>query len=157
MQFAQWVLERNLHWIAAAEVKAAVIVAVDSAMLGALGTQFVASEAAARTAWAHLCTVVSAVTLVVAIFFAAMSVLPRGKGPAQSLIFFGRIAEQSAIDYAQRFRGTTQSDVLDDLLAQVHRNAQIAGEKFGWVRASMLWSFLAILPWIAGFVLLTKV
>ncbi|WP_233099873.1 hypothetical protein, partial [Acidovorax sp. IB03] len=34
LQTAQWVLERNLGWIAAAEVKVGVIVAIDTAMLG---------------------------------------------------------------------------------------------------------------------------
>lgn len=37
LQTAQWVLERNLAWIAAAEVKVGVIVAIDTAMLGGAG------------------------------------------------------------------------------------------------------------------------
>lgn len=32
LQIAQWILERNLAWIAAAEVKVGVIVAIDVAM-----------------------------------------------------------------------------------------------------------------------------
>lgn len=37
LKAAQWVLERNLAWVAAAEVKVGVIVAIDTAMLGGAG------------------------------------------------------------------------------------------------------------------------
>jgi len=40
LRVAQWVLERNLGWIAASEVKAGVVVAIDTAMFGALATAF---------------------------------------------------------------------------------------------------------------------
>jgi hypothetical protein len=35
LQTALWVMERNLGWIAAAQVKVGVIVAIDTGMLGA--------------------------------------------------------------------------------------------------------------------------
>ncbi len=54
---AQWVLERNLSWIAAAEVKVGVIVAIDTALLGSLGAAFSSSDPVVRTAWAYLWTV----------------------------------------------------------------------------------------------------
>ena len=44
LQTAQWVLERNLGWIAAAEVKVGAIVAIDTAMLGGLGAAFSTAE-----------------------------------------------------------------------------------------------------------------
>lgn len=37
---AQWILERNLGWVAAAEIKVGAITAVDIAMLAALGASF---------------------------------------------------------------------------------------------------------------------
>lgn len=49
LQTAQWVLERNLGWIAAAETKVGVVVAIDTAMLGGLGAAFSGAETAART------------------------------------------------------------------------------------------------------------
>lgn len=147
LQMAQWVLERNLHWIAAAEVKTGVIVALDTAMLGALAAAFSALEPSGHSVWVKIITTVPAVCLGVAIICAAMSVVPRVTGPAMSFIFFGKVAQRNVVDYVEAFRKATEAELLDDCLAQIHRNAQIACDKFDWVRASMLWSFAAVLPW----------
>jgi hypothetical protein len=83
LQLAQWVLERNLAWIAAAELKVGVIVAIDIAMLGGVGAAFSASDPAARTAWAHVWTFVAAIAGAGGLICAAMAVLPRITGPAK--------------------------------------------------------------------------
>lgn len=153
LQTAQWVLERNLAWIAAAEVKVGVIVAIDTAMLGGLGAAFSAADVKMRTYWAVLFTLVAAILLAGGLTTAAMSVLPRVKGPAKSLLFFGRIGEVAEPDYIDAFRTATVQQLLEDLSAQIHRNAQIACDKFKLVRQAMIWSFLAILPWFAAIVL----
>ena len=56
-------------------------------------------------------------------------------------------------DYIDAFRTATVQQLLEDLSAQIHRNAQIACDKFKLVRQAMIWSFLAILPWFAAIVL----
>lgn len=147
MQLSQWILERNLHWIAAADVKIGVVVALDTAMLGTLAAAFSALPAAQRTTWAYLFSVLAACFLVAALICARMSVLPRTEGPKSSFIFFGRIAEHNAPDYAEAFKKASEDDLLNDCLAQVHRNAQIACDKHAWVRAGMMWSFGAVAPW----------
>lgn len=147
IQMAQWVLERNLHWIAAAEVKTGVIVALDTAMLGALAAAFSALDPSQHTIWARILTAAPAVCLGVAILCAAISVRPRVTGPDTSFIFFGKIVEKTALEYAEAFRNATEAQFLDDCLAQAYRNAEIARDKFDWVRASMTWSFAAVLPW----------
>lgn len=48
LKFAQWVLERNLSWIAASDVKTGVVVAVDTAMLAGLVTAFAGHAARNR-------------------------------------------------------------------------------------------------------------
>ena len=63
LQAAQWMLERNLAWIAAAEVKVGVIVAIDTAMLGGLGVAFSAADVKTRTYWAILFTLVAAILI----------------------------------------------------------------------------------------------
>ena len=151
---AQWILERNLTWIAAAEIKVGVIVTIDIAMLGGLATAFTTSDQTAHTAWAYLCTLSAAVTAAVAIFCAAMSVLPRVNGPAHSFIFFGRIVETDSATYSDRFRKVAGAELLNDLTAQIHRNAEIAATKFGWVSKSMGWSFLSVIPWVAAIAML---
>ncbi len=154
LQTAQWVLERNLAWIAAAEVKVGVIVAIDTAMLGALGAAFSAADGVARTVWAWLLTIGAVVALGSALFCAAMAVLPRVSGPANSLLFFGRVGPCAEVDYVENFKEATDAALLEDWTAQIHRNAQIACNKFSWVRKSMWWSFLSVMPWFSAIVTL---
>lgn len=154
LQIAQWVLERNLSWIAAAEVKVGVIVALDTAMLGGLGAAFSGADNATRTAWAWFFTISAAIALGTGLFSAAMAVLPRVTGPEKSLLFFGRIGPCADAEYIESFKKTSDADLLNDWTAQIHRNAQIACDKFAWVRKSMLWSFLAVLPWFAAIIAL---
>ena len=156
LKVAQWILERNLGWIAAAEIKVGVIVALDTAMLGVLATSFSSLLPAERTVWANSFSLLAAITIVVAIICTAMSVLPRVNGPQKSLLFFGRIAKLHQPNYLANFRAATESELLEDCLAQIHRNAEIARDKFMWVGRSMKWSFFSVVPWVAALSLLVK-
>lgn len=156
LQFAQWVLERNLGWIAASEVKAGFIVALDSAMLGALATVFSATESYERTAWANLFTILAGSFLIIGVFCTAMAVLPRLNGPKSSNIFFGGICKKSLPDFENEFLTSYPKELLGDCLAQIHRNAEIVKDKFRWVRNGMVWSFASILPWVAALAILVK-
>lgn len=154
LQIAQWVLERNLAWIAAAEMKVGVIVAIDTAMLGGLGAAFSAADGTARTHWAWLFTIAAVVCLGGGLFCSAMTVLPRVTGPAKSLLFFGRVGACVDVEYINTFKKATDAELLEDWTAQIHRNAQIACEKFAWVRKSMWWSFLSVPPWFPAIIAL---
>lgn len=156
LKIAQWVLERNLAWISAAEVKVGVIVAINTAMLGGVGAAFSSSDVVTRTAWAYVWTVGSALALASSLFCAAMTVLPRVNGPLKSLVFFGRISKLDQAEYVAKFRVATDEKLLEDTLAQVHRNAEIACAKFSWVQVSIRWSFLSILPWFLAIITLLK-
>lgn len=156
LKTAQWVLERNLAWIAAAEVKVGVIVAIDTAMLGGLGVAFSAADGVVRTTWAWLFTIGAVTALGSALLCAAMAVLPRVNGPTKSLLFFGRIGPCADVDYVDSFKKVTDAELLEDWTAQIHRNAQIACDKFSWVRKSMWWSFLSVMPWFASIIMLLK-
>lgn len=155
-EYAKWILEQNLHWISAAEVKAGAVVAIDTAMLGALAAAFSALPSADHTAWTNLFSFVAATFLLIAIVCIAMSVLPRTDGPPNSFVFFGKIVKRSAADYIDAFRRANTGSFLDDCLDQVYRNAEIACAKFKWVRSSMMWSFAAILPWVSALACLMK-
>ncbi|MFK5914444.1 MAG: DUF5706 domain-containing protein [Woeseiaceae bacterium] len=153
---AQWILERNLSWIMAAEVKVGVIVAVDSALLGSLGASFSSSSAFICTSWTCLWLVCSGAAIIAGLFCAAMAVLPRLEGPESSLIYFGRVAALDRPDYINQLKRATDMELLDDLSAQVHQNALIACKKFAWVRLSMYCSFFSITPWFASIVTLLQ-
>lgn len=156
LQIAQWVLERNLSWLAAAEVKVGVIVAIDTALLGSLGAAFSSAEVEARTTWTYMWTVSAGVAIAIGIIYAAMAVLPRVNGPDRSLVFFGRIGTLDQAEYCENFKNASYAQLLEDWTAQIHRNAQIACEKFAWVRASMYWSFISVAPWFAAIIMLLR-
>jgi len=153
---AQWVLERNLAWIAAAEVKVGIVVAIDTAMLGGIAAALSASNPAASSWWIYLLTLIAVGALGIAIICAAMSIMPRVSGPARSLLFFGRIAEMDSSEFRNQFSQVSDDELLEDLANQIHRNAQIAKTKFRWVRNSMGWSFLSIIPWFVAITVLVK-
>jgi hypothetical protein len=153
---AQWIFERHLAWIAAAEVKVGVIVAIDTALLGGLAAAFGASECAARTMYTYFFTLVAAGAAILGLFCSAMAVLPRTNGPKNSLLFFGPIAAQDAASYGTRFKQATDEQLLEDCTDQIHRNAQIACDKYAWVRRSMILSFFAAFSWVFAIALLVK-
>lgn len=154
LQTAQWVFERQLSWIAAAEVKVGVLVALDTSMLGGLGAAFSTADVKTRTYWAVLFTMTATILLAIGLICAAMAVLPRVTGPDKSLLFFGRIGPRSEADYVCDFKSATVEQLIDDWAAQIHRNAQISCTKFKHIRMGMIWSFMAILPWFAAIVTL---
>lgn len=156
IQIGQWLFERHIGWIATSDVKVGVLMALDTAMLGGLAAAFSSSDPHLRTAWCYLTVLTASGGMVIAMFCAGMAAIPRMLGPVKSMIFFGRISEKKEADYAADFEKMSEKDFLRDLSVQIHRNAQIATIKHGWVRKGLIWSFLAAIPWIAAIALLVK-
>ncbi|WP_343733536.1 Pycsar system effector family protein [Acidovorax sp.] len=157
IEYAKWLFERTLGWIATADVKVGVAMALDTAMLGGLATAFGTSDPQLRTAWCYFAVLTAVGAMVIAMFCAGMAAIPRMLGPVKSMIFFARIKEQSTSDYVAQFSQLTEHDLLTDLTTQIHRNAEIAAEKHWWVRKSLIWSFLGAIPWVAAIGMLVKV
>lgn len=149
---AQWILERNLEWVSSADVKVGVVIAIDTAMLGGLAAVFGAAEV--KTNVAVFFAIFAALLEAIAIFSAGMCVVPILKGPDKHLVFFGKIASLKSGVYAEKFKSSSEVDFLDDILAQIHRNAEIALQKHQWVNIAMRWSFLSMPFWVAGVALL---
>lgn len=153
---AKWLLERTLGWIATADVKVGVAIALDTAMFGGLAAAYGTSDHTTRTAWAMLALIAACGLLAVAVFCASMAAIPRMLGPVSSNIYFARIAERKTADYSDAFARMSETDFLDDLTSQIHRNSEIATAKHAWVRKSLIWSFLSALPWATAIILLVK-
>lgn len=149
--FSQWVLERNLGWIAAAEIKVGVVTTMGIAMLGGLAAAFGAS--AVKSPWVYATAATAALLVIAALVCAAMAVIPRVAGPGESVIFFGRIAAQDNWRYADAIRNASEAELLRDCAMQIHRNAQIACEKHMWVRRAMVAALLGVLPWLLALAL----
>lgn len=144
VQDAQWVLERTLGFIAAAEVKVGAITALGTAMLAALGAMLPDSPMGGY-AW----TLCAATILFVLCAFAcaAMVLIPRTGGPPKSLVFFGKIAALDRDEYGTQLKSVSDDALLKDLADQIHRNAEIACEKFKWVTRSLRFSVGAAFFW----------
>jgi hypothetical protein len=149
---AQWILERQLQWIAQAEVKIGVLVTLDIAMLGGIFATYSGTQI--HTHWATGTSGCAIAFLCFALFCAAMCLLPRLKAPHPSIIFFGTIAQKAASDFVTEVIAKTDQQILEDLLCQIHRNAEIARDKHTWVRRAQYGSFIAAPFWIAAVLIL---
>lgn len=143
---AQWILERNLAWIASADAKVAIIVTINVAMLGGLASTFGLTDAN-RTYWAYLACVVAIILIGFGVFCAAMAMFPRTDGPKKSLLFSVPVADMNLPDFQVALKDYSDEMLLEDWAGQIHRNAEIAKTKFEWVRLAMIWSFLGIPAW----------
>lgn len=157
IEAARWVFERTLGWIAAADVKVAVVIALDTAMLGGLAAAFAGSDYHLRTGWCYFFVVAATAGMAFALFCTGMAAIPRMRGPLNSMIFFGRVAEKDLDNYVDEFSKMNEQAFLADLAAQIHRNSQIASEKHHWVRRGLFWSFLSAGAWIVAIALLVKI
>lgn len=151
---AQWVLERQLAWIAAADIKVGVVVTLDIAMLGGLAAAFTA--ATTRAPLMYVFAIIAAALALIALGCAAYSVMPQLDGPQRSMLYFGRVKETPRADYIEQFNKATDDTLLSDWTEQIHRNAEIACVKHTWVKKAMLWSFLSLLPWTVAVSMLVK-
>lgn len=150
----QWVIERNLAWIAAADVKAGAIITVDISMMGGLAA--VHGQAKVMDAAILACVFLSFCLSVLSIFLAKFVVVPRLTGPTQSLLFFGPISEMERTDYVDRISSSTDESLLQDWAQQAHINANIACAKHTWARRSLIVLFLSAIPWVISvFLILT--
>lgn len=150
---AQWMLERQLGWIAAAEIKVGAIVTIDLAMLGSLSASL--GAVAERTAWMYVISALAAIPLLLAVLHAASAINPKLEGPNKSLLFFGRVKEFDCATYVDQLKAATPEVILHDWAKQIHRNAEIACLKHSRVRVAMAMSILAAAPWIFAIVFQT--
>lgn len=154
LKYAQWILERNLAWIAQAEVKVAVVISIDIGMVSAIAAAY--TTAASKSVWAILLSVIFGIMIVAALVSAAVVVQPQTDGPPTSFLFFGKIANMQRADYAQALTMASEEALLQDLCEQIHRNAEIALAKHGWIRLAIVWSFVSVIFWMAAISQLVK-
>lgn len=145
LENAKWLLERQLQWIAAAEVKIGFVITLDLAMLAALGA--IVMDMDKIPLEIGLLFLLTTATLFASILSAAESFKPNLSGPEKSLIFFGKIGCEVSDDYLGLFKQQTDDEHLDDCLLQVHRNAQIASAKFKSVNLAIRWGVVALPLW----------
>lgn len=141
----QYILDKQLGWIAAADSRLSLVLPLSTAMLGAL-----AVYATTPSAW----TLMAGIPAAFALFFLSMSIVfcacasfPRTNGTKCSLVFFGGIVSRDAAQFRADIKAAQKGDLQDDLIDQCHINAQIASTKFTWIKRGMASMLAAMLPW----------
>jgi hypothetical protein len=146
IQFLENNLERQLHWIGAADSKAVFVFTLNTAMLGLLAAVAPASPERWTIAPAIFASF-SVVLGLASLLFISFSAFPRTEGTKGSLIYFGGIAQRNLDQFKKATSGLTQDAYTDDLMSQCYRNAEIATRKFTWVQRALLCLYLSVIPW----------
>ena len=154
IQIAQWILDKQLVWIASADAKVAVIISLETAALAGIATAY--SSSLSTTHWALLLSILTSALIFISLFCAAMSVIPRTDGPKESIIFFTPIAKISQVEFVDKLIATPLDKIHKEIAIQIHRNAEIANRKHCWVKRSMGWAFFAAIPWTSAVFMLIK-
>lgn len=141
----EYILDKQLGWIAAADTRLSLILLISTAMLGSM-----AVHAPKPSSW----TILMAIPTSFAIFFLCLSIIfsacasfPRTSGTKGSLIFFDGINSRDINQFISAITSAQESDFREDLIRQCHINAQIALSKFIWVKRGLSSLFFAMPPW----------
>lgn len=139
-------LQRLLSWIVAVELRLTFLLTISLAMLSVLAG--IAPKPFILCGFASINGIIAAILLLFSIFFAALATFPRTTGPAGSLIFFGELSALSFDDYRNKVSELNDAQYIDDLVAQCHRNAQIARIKFSHIKRSLVAVFFSAPFWL---------
>lgn len=142
----QWLLERQIAWIASADSKITVLGPLPIAMLAISLSQV--TEKMSSVGLEDFPLIASSLALCISLYFAKATLTPRVKGPDNSIVFFGRIASQSPEDYTHNIRSLSAQDYSNDLIQQIHRNAVIADVKHRNIRRATWFLALAVPFWL---------
>lgn len=151
--FLEGNITRQLGWISAADSKASLVFAINTAMLGVLAAVSPKTGNNWALAQAIFAAFAAAFSLA-ALLFLCIVTFPRTKGPMGSLVYFGGIAQRDATQFYNAVSELTVESYMKDLVAQCHRNAVIAGRKFVWVQRALVSLYLSVLPWGIAILLL---
>ena len=143
---ADKLLSLQLKWVAAADAKVSPVFAIDTAMLGALAA--LVPSASQWTIGAGITATIATLALVGSILCLAQATFPRLDGPEGSILFFGSITSMSESDYINRMLSCSDEELMKDIRRQIYRNAQIASEKFKFVKWAMVFSFISLPFWL---------
>jgi hypothetical protein len=144
LEVAERRLDRNLDWVGRSDTKFSLVLGVDAGMLGFLATSV--SHGAVPIMTLVVATLATAL-LVASLIFVYRGTYPRTKGPGGSLVYFGSVAGEELDDFKARFLACDVRGHLDDVLGQVHRNAEILDRKFAELQRAYWCLLAAIIPW----------
>lgn len=148
-------LDRQIAWTRASDAKLALVLPINSAMLGVLAAQLAQAQATAGPHhWAL--ALAASVPALVSFFSAVMAALPRTRTRTESCIHFTGVAEHAPERFHDRMRDLTEEEHFEHLAAEVHASARIAREKMIHARRAYYALFIALPFWVAAIYLLNS-
>ncbi|MDA8154674.1 MAG: DUF5706 domain-containing protein [Acidithiobacillus sp.] len=140
-------LNRILGAIGSADAKVAQLFAISTGMLGFEAT--IVAKTNPFIWYDCILVAISALPLLFCIISLFMVLYPRLSGPPTSVLYFNKIAMSDGDRYKNSVNSLISEDLLDDYARQCHRNAEIARDKFYWLRKANVALFVATIPWLA--------
>lgn len=139
-------LDRLQTFFGRVEGKASFLFAVNLALLGSVA---VATPLGALRSPAGVSGFIATVLLGFSMINLYAAFYPHLKNPRASALYFADIARLTAEEYRARIKNATSSEMADDALCQVWRNAQILDKKFKRSRSAFLLTAAALPFWLA--------
>jgi hypothetical protein len=145
VEFGWRVHEAIQGWTATVDIKASIVIAVETAVAGAAARELITSHGELHGAIAlHLATaIVALVSLIAAVGSGLWVVFPRlertSTEPAASggLIYFGHLRNRSVEDIAQALERLTPEEEGLQVARQLRVTGNVAWRKHAWLQASI--------------------
>lgn len=147
-------LDRQIAWTRASDSKLAMVLPINSAMLGVLAAQLAQAQVKGLHHWAL--AVAASIPALVSFFSAILAALPRTRTRTESCIHFTGVAEHEPGRFHDRMRDLTEEQHFEHLAAEVHTSARIAREKMIHARRAYYALFIALPFWVAAIYLLNS-
>lgn len=141
-------LARLLQLIVATDTKLTYLLAVNTAMVGALAA--VTPKPASWTSVTPWSLALAGAPVIASFILQCVAAVPRTKGVTHSIIFFESIRAVTPKEYLTSVRALTETSYAEDLAEQCHRNSEIASAKYHYVKLSIWMLMAAIPPWAIG-------
>lgn len=138
-------LKRHLDWIGRYDTKISFVTVISIAMLG-----LIIDKASSFQSWNSYIIIILIITillLLVSLLFIYLGQYPAVKSRNNSLIFFKTISQLKVDEFIKKSKGVSEEDYLDDLLYQVHINAEILTKKYNYFKISLIFLLIAVIPW----------
>ncbi|MFA4996490.1 MAG: Pycsar system effector family protein [Patescibacteria group bacterium] len=138
-------LERQLEWIARYDARVSFIAGVSIAMIA-----YLASVAGEVVVWNNVIALdffVSGLFLFASLLCIYFGQYPKTNSCNSSLIYFNTIADMTCENFKKQFKNLSETDYLDDLLAQTHNNSLIISKKFTFLKTALILLLISVLPW----------
>ena len=126
-------LERQLSFVRAADTKVSIFLALATALLAA-ELKTAPERIMLDWRWPFWGFVVAIIVCGLSLAALVRTWFPSTSGGLYSALFFVGISDRKHSEYRTHVLEMSRHDYLDDLIQQTHRNAQIAKEKYKWLK-----------------------